>query len=134
MINQTACECSAEGWCERHRMYKQRQLFLLCSRVPELFQQWEMGQGLGQDGTAVRPLPPCIHRGLEPLEWVTCSLCGANTTQLPVFSCLIHSECTERRFNYLHPTDRNLKACTGCTSYAPKDEAPVEDADIETVS
>ena len=38
----------------------------------------------------------CVHRG-EQVSTVGCATCGGGTTQIPVFACAIHEDCTLTR-------------------------------------
>lgn len=42
----TPCECAAPGYCPRHHCTKSPWEHRLCRRVPEVFDQYERGEGL----------------------------------------------------------------------------------------
>ncbi len=45
MKSNTACECPAAGWCQRHGIEKDQAWYRLCRFNPSVFTQWECGQG-----------------------------------------------------------------------------------------
>lgn len=120
----TSCDCSQEGWCQRHGCFKDRRQFLLCQRSLDLFLQWEHKIGPGQDSSAresrLRVLKtPCRHRSAEPVDEIPCALCGAENRMLPVYGCAEFGECTLIRTG--NRTERALAmgSCIGCERYEP---------------
>ncbi|MBX3435822.1 MAG: hypothetical protein KF847_21090 [Pirellulales bacterium] len=122
----THCECRQAGWCSRHACFKSRDQFLLCQRRPELFAQWERGEGPGQrhepsQAARLRVLTtPCRHRSAEPIGEAPCELCGAERRLAPVYACAKFTECTLYRVGR---SERHLAmgACLGCDDYEPRD-------------
>lgn len=45
----TQCCCNQPGWCDRHQCYKNVKYWHLCKNNEEVFQQYEKGEGPGQD-------------------------------------------------------------------------------------
>lgn len=47
----TQCECSAAGYCQRHKCVKTPHWQHLCATNPAYYALWESGRGPGQTGT-----------------------------------------------------------------------------------
>lgn len=109
----TGCECERHGWCERHQCHKSRHLHRMCQRSSRLFQTWEDGLGPGQhsllQSTAIIAAKPCLHLRAEVRQEV-CTTCKG-TTQVKVFECDLHDECTIGR---QLPC---ISCCTRCKDY-----------------
>lgn len=58
----------------------------------------------------------CVHFGAE-LRKERCQLCGDRERWEPVYQCVVHGECTLRKFKY--GTKFNPKVCAGCESRIP---------------
>ena len=91
----TNCECSAPGYCARHRCEKNRFRFEMCRRSIGWFDAWERGRGPGQQ-SSIQPPPQnranCRHLQQENrLE--LCPTCRG-TVHIKVFACAVHGECT----------------------------------------
>ncbi len=116
----TACECAVPGWCERHKMTKSRVTWLACQRDQALFDFLERGP---QSEIAIHPspspLPPCQHRGTDIVDQIPCELCGNRTVLVPIFACVLHERCAERRIGNRTEVARTMPACTSCSDYLP---------------
>lgn len=66
---------------------------------------------------------PCIHRGAVIRE-VGCQLCGTIGTQMAVHQCVIHGECTPRRWTNAAHAPRVCTACPDQTD-VPADPLPL---------
>ncbi len=119
-MKRTDCECTQEGWCERHQCLKGRGMFLLCQRSTQAFERWEMGQGSGQDSKHPKLeilKAPCIYRDIDPIDEVPCELCGAKQKMVPVFACRKHTECTVMPTGGRSQRTESLASCLRCDSY-----------------
>jgi hypothetical protein len=99
-----------------------------------MFAAWENGVGPCMDqiradmisraekSPAFAELPPCRHRGTDPLEMVECELCGGNRELRPVFGCAIFGKCTSRRYGTRTQAMRAMASCLQCPSYEPSEE------------
>lgn len=58
---------------------------------------------------ASRDFTSCIHRGSPTGATRPCDECGSHDQPLPVLTCDVHVECTERR------SKSEVKTCRGCT-------------------
>ena len=117
-IVSTPCECAAPGWCARHKCSKNRAHFELCRRLIAWYEAWELGEGPCFDAQgAFDSRDACRHRGAEPIDAVTCDLCGDRAMQVPVFACVVFGECTERRYGTRTPRARSMAACLSCERY-----------------
>jgi hypothetical protein len=56
----TNCECTAPGWCSRHKCHKPEHFFNLCRMRPDYFALYEAGRGPGQD------IPAAAHPQVDP--------------------------------------------------------------------
>jgi hypothetical protein len=112
----TACECTAPGWCARHKCHKDRTYFEFCRRLEPWFQLWERGQGPSslavpvQNSQAASYL--CRHIGSE-IRRQDCPTCRGHV-ELKIFACAVHRECA------LSPNAVAVSCCTNCADY----EAP----------
>ncbi len=110
-VKVTTCECTAPGWCERHRCQKSRHDFELCRRREDWFAAFERGDTVIQRPPA--PSPPlrnnCRHWG-EELGTEDCPSCRGNI-RIKVFACNIHDRCTLRK------ALEETACCAGCGDY-----------------
>jgi hypothetical protein len=44
----TDCQCTEQGWCERHKCHKTANLVKLCQNRQDYFDLWETGHGPAQ--------------------------------------------------------------------------------------
>ena len=118
----TECECPQPGYCQRHKCHKSKLFWYVCRTVPSRFQAWEKGRGPGQR-TQLRPksLPPCRHRGREPIDRIECETCQAGKVKAFVFACVLFGECTIRRVGNRTRRAREMAACRDCPEYVPLD-------------
>lgn len=131
----TKCECESAGFCPRHRCEKTYEWVLLCRLNEFEFNRWENGEGpcleqmraeLERLQSGQKPfadLPPCRHRGLEPIEHVDCEICGGRIGQVPVYSCAHFGRCTPRRYGTRTEAMRAMPACIRCDKYEAAESA-----------
>ena len=108
----TGCTCLAPGWCERHRCFKPEHLFELCRRRRDFFQQWEQGQGIGQQALLAPPPKPridCVHLGVV-VDEIACPTCQGSV-RIKVLACEFHQRCTLGRVL------DGLACCVTCSDY-----------------
>ncbi len=77
MKSNTACDCPAAGWCQRHGIEKDQAWHRLCRFNPQVFAQWECGQGPRPAAPGQpRPLPGAAgFRGLPAPEVAIAIIC-----------------------------------------------------------
>ena len=116
----TACECTAPGWCPRHKCHKDRAYFEYCRRLECWFQLWEQGATLpplgrggqgGSDQVSTEPREPCRHFGLE-VRRQDCPTCRGHV-ELKILACAVHQECA------LSPSAVAVQSCVTCGDYQP---------------
>ena len=119
----TTCECTQEGWCERHQCQKSRGEFLLCQRSQDAFQQWGTGTGIGQPNPKVPQLEvlktPCLHRSSESTREIRCQLCGSRHKLVPVHGCKLFGECTQFPTGAKDAEGNDIPFCLRCQAYSP---------------
>lgn len=141
----TPCRCETAGFCSRHRCEKTYSLVLLCRLNQCQFDLWENGEGpcldRARQGRAAASmigafveLPPCRHRGHEPLEHVECELCGGRTEHLPVYACAQLGKCTARRYGTRTEVMRTMPACIRCDKYEAAESAALETVEMQMIS
>lgn len=116
----TDCQCTEEGWCQRHQCLKSRGMFLLCQRSVAAFEQWERGEGFEQNDKNPKLeflRTPCVHRSAEPIDHIPCELCGARNKRVPVFACEEHGECTQFPTGGRDERAESMASCSRCDSY-----------------
>ena len=124
----TPCTCEAAGFCSRHQCEKTYEMVLACRLNLYSFNQWEDGEGPCLDriraeieklgpGEPFVELPACRHRGVDPLEYVECELCGGRTQQVPIYVCALFGKCTPRRYGSRTEIMRTMPSCAGCDQY-----------------
>lgn len=114
----TECSCGPvfgqqRFYCNRHRCSKTNLSWLQCRTRRDYFDQWDnAAAGLISGATTISLV--CIHRGAEHLRHVKCELCGSRHTLRPVFSCVLHGECTLGRWGTRTTEQREMHSCAGC--------------------
>lgn len=101
----TPCQCQNAGWCERHKVEKNRFEFERCRRIQKDFEAWE-------GGTMKQPPIPltCSHRG-QVTRQIACNSCRGQVA-VKVFACAVHGECTMLKKR------EELCGCQDCTDRA----------------
>lgn len=113
-VKVTPCECTAPGWCARHRCEKSRHDFELCRRRKDWFAAFEKGETMLQRPSASPPplRDDCRHRG-EELGTENCPTCRGNI-RIKVFACELHERCS------LQKALEGTACCARCGDYEAK--------------
>ena len=133
----TQCQCESAGFCQRHQCEKIYEMVLACRLNWAAFNQWENGErpcldrirselaATGAGAQQFIELPPCRHRGEEPVEHVECELCGGRTQQVPIYGCAIFGKCTPRRYGSRTEIMRTMPSCVRCEKYEAVESIPM---------
>ena len=80
-MKRTDCECTQEGWCERHQAFKGRGMFLLCQQKHS--GSLNAGNVVGTRASGIETLSqtsdsqgPMHPPDIDPIDEVPCELCG----------------------------------------------------------